>query len=78
MTDLKGVYLADDLGPLIVAVLGMLEVYFGFKGASAQGNNFTSSLPIFWAFFGAYAGVIVGSLAGAYAGLATINEAVKL
>ena len=77
MSDLKGVYAADDLGPLIVAVLGMLEVYFGFKGASAQGNNFANSLPIFWAFFGTFAGVVVGSLAGAYAGLATINGAVR-
>jgi hypothetical protein len=77
LTDLKGVYNNDDLGPLIIAVLGMLEVYFGFKGAAAQGNNFTSSLPVFWAMFGTIAGVVVGSLAGAYSGLATINAAVK-
>lgn len=55
----------------------MLEVYFGFKGGVVQGNNFASALPIFWAFFGSFAGVIVGSLAGAYAGLATINGAVR-
>jgi hypothetical protein len=55
----------------------MLEVYFGFKGAAAAGNNFTTSLPSFWAMFGAFAGVVVGSLAGAYAGLNTINVAVK-
>ena len=77
LNDLNTVYKADDLGPLITAILGMLEVYFGFKGASAQGNNFTTSLPIFWAMFGACAGVVVGSLAGAYAGLNTINVAVK-
>lgn len=55
----------------------MLEVYFGFKGNAAAGNNFTSSLPVFWAMFGAFAGVVVGSLAGAYAGLQTINAAVR-
>lgn len=77
LNDLNTVYKNDDLGPLITAVLGMLEVYFGFKGAAAQGNNFTTSLPIFWAMFGAFAGVVVGSLAGAYAGLQTINVAVK-
>jgi hypothetical protein len=77
LSDIKGVYKVDDLAPLIVAILGMLEVYFGFKGGQAQGNNFTSTLPIFWAFFGAFAGVIVGSLAGAYAGLATIKGAVR-
>ena len=77
LTDLKGVYNNNELAPLMVAVLGMIEVYFGFKGAASQGNNFTTSLPIFWAMFGAFAGVVVGSLAGAYAGLQTINVAVK-
>jgi hypothetical protein len=77
LTDLNTVYKNNELGPLITAILGMLEVYFGFKGAAAQGNNFTTSLPIFWAMFGAFAGVVVGSLAGAYAGLETINVAVK-
>ena len=77
LNDLNTVYKNDDLGPLITAVLGMLEFYFGWKGAAASGNNFTTSLPIFWAMFGAFAGVVVGSLAGAYAGLATINTAVK-
>jgi len=77
LNDLNTVYKADDLGPLITAVLGMLEFYFGYKGAAASGNNFTTSLPIFWAMFGAFAGVVVGSLAGAYAGLKTINTAVK-
>jgi hypothetical protein len=55
----------------------MLEFFFGFKGAAAQGNNFTEALPLFWAFWGAFAGVVVGSLSGAYAGLATINGAVR-
>jgi len=77
LNDLNTVYKADDLGPLITAVLGMLEVYFGFKGRAASGNQFTTSLPVFWAMFGAFAGVVVGSLAGAYAGLSTINVAVK-
>jgi hypothetical protein len=77
LNDLNTVYKADDLGPLITAVLGMLEFYFGYKGAAASGNNFTSSLSIFWAMFGAFAGVVVGSLAGAYSGLKTINTAVK-
>jgi hypothetical protein len=77
LNDLNTVYKADDLGPLITAVLGMLEFYFGYKGAAASGNNFTSSLGIFWAMFGAFAGVVVGSLAGAYAGLGVINTAVK-
>jgi len=77
LNDLNTVYKADDLGPLITAILGMLEFYFGYKAAAASGNNFTTSLPIFWAMFGAFAGVVVGSLAGAYAGLQTINVAVK-
>lgn len=77
LNDLNTVYKNDDLGPLIVAILGMLEVYFGVKGNAANGNNFTTSLPVFWAMFGAFAGVVVGSLAGAYAGLQTINVAVK-
>lgn len=55
----------------------MLEVYFGFKGAASAGNNFTTSLPIFWAMFGAFAGVVVGSLAGAWVGLKVINATVR-
>ena len=77
LTDLKAVYDGDDLGPLIVAILGLLEFYFGWRGAAASGNNFTTSLPIFWAMFGAFAGVVVGSLAGAWVGLQIINATVR-
>jgi hypothetical protein len=34
-------------------------------------------VPIFWSFFGAFAGVVVGSLSGAYLGLQTINATVR-
>ena len=71
---LKSAWSNDDLGPAAIAVMTGL---WGFFGAIGPNDVLKDALPIFYQTSGGYLGIMVGVLGGIYAGMATVNAAVK-
>ena len=74
MGRLKTAWGNGDLAP---AGIAMFTAVWGFFGAIGPNDVLKDSLPIFYQTSGGLVGIVAGVMGGIYAGMATVNAAVK-
>lgn len=74
MNRLKTAWTNNDLGPAGIAVFTAI---WGFFGAIGPTDVLQDALPIFYQTSGGLLGIVVGVLGAVYAGMATIEAAIK-
>lgn len=78
MSGLQKAYENDQLGPMMIALLGSAITYLGTIGGNLKMRFEVTKQPaIVWPEISLAIAMLVGSLAGLYAGLETIKTAVK-